>query len=172
MKIEELNKEKCKEVLTRIRLGRLACSLNNQPFIVPLYFAFDGKRHLYSFSTVGKKIDWMRQNPLVCLEVDEVKNQNDWTTIIISGRYEELLDTPEFEEKRVTAHELLSKHPMWWQPAYDAGNFRERTHEKAIYFRILIEKISGRHNFSEEQEMYIEPTKSGTFRKSWLLGRR
>ena len=39
---------------------------------MPIYFAYhDG--YLYSFSTVGRKIEWMRGNPLVCLETDEVE---------------------------------------------------------------------------------------------------
>ena len=172
MQIEELKNEECLNILNRTRLGRLACSLNDQPYIVPLFFSFDGNEYIYSFSTLGKKIEWMRKNPLVCLEVDKIKNQNDWATIIIYGRYEELPNTPEFEDKRIFAHKLLSKHPMWWQPAYDAGNFRGETQERAIYFRIRIERMIGRHNFPAEQEVHIEPTKSGTFKKSWLLGRR
>lgn len=172
MQIEELNNEECRKILNRTRLGRLAYSLENQPYIVPMYFAFDGKKHIYSFSTLGQKISWMRKNPLVCLAVDDIKNQNDWTTIIINGRFEELPDIPQFAEPRIRAHELLSKQPMWWQPAYDAGNFREEPFEKAIYFRILIETMSGRHNLPAQPEVSFEPTKSGTFKKSWLLGRK
>ena len=44
---------------------------------MPIYFAYhDG--YLYSFSTVGRKIEWMRGNPLVCLETDEVVSSQPW----------------------------------------------------------------------------------------------
>ena len=35
------------------------------------------------------KVEWMRSNPLVCFEVDEVQNQNRWSSVIVFGRYEE-----------------------------------------------------------------------------------
>ena len=34
----------------------------------------DDNDYLYSFSTVGQKIEWMRANPNVCVETDEVTN--------------------------------------------------------------------------------------------------
>ncbi len=86
----------------------------------------------------------MRTNPLVCVEVDDIKNQFEWTSLVVFGRYEELPDTPEFEALRNTAHELLSRHPMWWQPAYVVGAHRgPKIDDKPIYFRILIDKITG-----------------------------
>jgi hypothetical protein len=38
---------------------------------VPIYFAYEPD-HLNSFAAVGKKIEWMRANPKVCVELDEV----------------------------------------------------------------------------------------------------
>ena len=35
----------------------------DQPYIVPIYFSYDGK-HLYGVTTLGQKIEWMRSNPL------------------------------------------------------------------------------------------------------------
>ena len=170
MKVEKLDFEKCLRILKKKRLGRLACSLENQPYIVPLNFVFDGKEYIYAFSTVGKKIDWMRENPLVCLEIDEIKNQSEWTTIIINGKFEELPDEPEFVNLRIHAHELLSKYPMWWQPAFDAEKQRERSTEKPVYFRIHIEKITGQRTVSEEPEVYFEAAKPANVQKSRLWG--
>jgi hypothetical protein len=42
-------------VLARAHLGRLACAHKTQPYIVPVYFAYDDG-YLYGFSTVGQKI--------------------------------------------------------------------------------------------------------------------
>ncbi len=73
MLIRELTRHECLELMTRSRLGRLACAHETQPYIVPIYFAYDND-YLYSFSTVGQKIQWMQANPNVCVEVDEVKS--------------------------------------------------------------------------------------------------
>jgi nitroimidazol reductase NimA-like FMN-containing flavoprotein (pyridoxamine 5'-phosphate oxidase superfamily) len=68
--ILELTNDQCIKALTRLGFGRLACSHDNQSYVVPIYFAYR-ERYLYSFATLGQKIDWMRANPLVCVEADE-----------------------------------------------------------------------------------------------------
>ncbi|MEP6849050.1 MAG: hypothetical protein ABI999_09350 [Acidobacteriota bacterium] len=60
----------------------------------------------------------MRENPLVCVEIgDAAVNQSNWTSLVIFGRYEELPNTFDLEAERKHAYDLLSSHPMWWQPA-------------------------------------------------------
>ena len=71
MKIEELGVQESMDLLARVQRGNLACAKDNQPYVTPFYFAFH-KRFIYSFSTVGQKIEWIRANPLVCIEADEV----------------------------------------------------------------------------------------------------
>jgi uncharacterized protein len=91
MLIHELTRAQCLEVLMRMNVGRLACARHDQPYIVPVSFYFDGSDAcLYSFSTLGQKIRWMRENPRVCVEVDEIADQVHWTTVIVTGRYEEI----------------------------------------------------------------------------------
>lgn len=149
---KELSQNECSEFLQKTNFGRLACSQNNQPYIVPFNFAFDNGEYIYAFSTLGQKILWMRDNPQVCVEVEKIINSDNWTTLIIFGRYEELSDKPELKKSKDFAHELLSNRPMWWKPAYIAGTHRQELEEKPIYFRILIEKMTGKRVFSEDVE--------------------
>lgn len=158
MNINELKTHECWEVLDRTKFGRIACSVNNQPFVVPFNFVADGKEHLYAFSTGGKKIEWMRKNPLVCVEVEEITSADDWSTVTILGRYEELLNTPEFESERIQAHELLSSRPMWWQPAFSARTDRDFQTAEPVYFRINVETISGHYAKSEVEEQFFPVT--------------
>ncbi len=143
MFIKELTAAECSKILLDKRVGRIACARENQPYVVPFHFAFDGGEHLYAFSTFGQKIEWMRANRLVCVEVDDINNQNEWTSLVIFGRYEELTDTPEFANARTRAYNLLSRHAMWWQPAFVAGAHRVQSDDKPIYFRIYIDTITG-----------------------------
>lgn len=71
MLIQELTRQASLDLLARTHLGRLACTQGARPYVVPVYFAYHNG-YLYSFSTVGQKIEWMRANPLVCVEADEV----------------------------------------------------------------------------------------------------
>jgi len=66
MVISEMSAEECRDLLARVGFGRLASAHLNQPYIVPIYFAYDRDR-LYGFTTLGRKIEWMRSNPLVCV---------------------------------------------------------------------------------------------------------
>jgi uncharacterized protein len=117
MLIQELTRQESLDLLARTRLGRLACAQEAQPYVVPFYFAYDND-YLYSFSTVGQKIEWMRVNPLVCVEASEVVSPEQWMSVIVFGRYEELPDTLEWQSARRFAHTLLKRNAVWWEPAY------------------------------------------------------
>jgi uncharacterized protein len=99
MLIKKMSLRECRNLLARVGFGRLACARENQPYIVPIYFAYEPD-HLYGFSTIGRKIEWMRLNPFVCLQTDEVLNRHNWASVIVLGRYEELPDTPEYVKER------------------------------------------------------------------------
>src|SRR5271169_4794089 len=108
MLIHEMTNQECLDTLARSGLGRLGCAHDNQPYVVPFYFAFD-KRRLYAFSTLGQKIEWMRANPRVCVETDERTAHNQWISVVVVGHYEEFPDTPQYEPERNRAHELLQQ---------------------------------------------------------------
>src|ERR1700686_4846685 len=99
MLITKMRSRECREILMRLGYGRLACACNNRPYIVPLYFAYDADR-LYCFSTLGRKIEWMRENPLVCLEADEVRGHDDWPSVVILGQYVEIPNTRDCAKSR------------------------------------------------------------------------
>ena len=71
MLIKTMTCQACVDLLKRTRIARLACANEGQSYITPMSFVYDGNC-LYSFSTVGQKITWMRANPLVCVEADEL----------------------------------------------------------------------------------------------------
>jgi hypothetical protein len=51
-------------------------------------------------------------------EAAEVVGPEQWVSVIVFGRYEELPDTPEWQSARRSAHTLLKRHAAWWEPAY------------------------------------------------------
>lgn len=143
MLIQEMKMQESLELLARARLGRLACVKEAQPYIVPFYFAYNDNC-LYSFSTVGQKIEWMRANPLVCVEVDEEVNLEDWVSVIIFGRYEELPDNAQWKNERDFAYHLLQLTPMWWEPGYVKTIVHgEERPLVPVYYRIHAHQISG-----------------------------
>ena len=147
MLIREMNENECLRVLAGARLARLACAQENQPYIVPVYLSYyEETGCLYGFTTRGRKIEWMRTNPLVCVEVDEMTAHDQWVSVIAMGRYEELKTTSVWQtappgpleysqhdlkstsarpsinepqscdDEREQAWKVLKSHPEWWEP--------------------------------------------------------
>src|SRR5450631_2353862 len=94
MVIHEMSREQCLRVLARAGVARLACAHENQPYVVPVHLAYDeASGCLYGFTTPGQKVEWMRANPQVCVEVDEIAAYDQWVSVIAMGHYEELPET-------------------------------------------------------------------------------
>jgi nitroimidazol reductase NimA-like FMN-containing flavoprotein (pyridoxamine 5'-phosphate oxidase superfamily) len=141
MLIHEMSADECRAALKEMDFGRLACVRASQPYIVPVHFSYDG-RHLYGITTLGQKVEWMRSNPLVCLESDERTYHDRWVSIVVLGRYEELQDTPEYQRARAHALKVLESRTMWWEPACVPTELRGR--RPPIFYRINIEQLTGR----------------------------
>ena len=155
MLVTQMSEEECRHLLARLGFGRLATSFEGQPYIVPIYFAYDCDR-LYSFSTVGRKVEWMRTNPRVCVEADEVVSHFLWSSVVVLGRYEELLDTAKHEEARLRAEAKLAERALWWQTAYAATQPRSGDQPcKPVFYCIHIEEISGRRATADRFESAV-----------------
>ncbi|RUV73247.1 MAG: pyridoxamine 5'-phosphate oxidase family protein [Mesorhizobium sp.] len=144
MIVRTLSKLECTKLVTENRLARLACANDGQPYVVPIYYAYAGN-HLYGFSMLGKKIEWMRSNPLVSVLIDVRGKGREWQSVIVDGRYEELPDQVGHKLERDHAWTLLSKHVNWWEPgALKPVAAPTTSHSSHVFFRILIDQISGR----------------------------
>jgi uncharacterized protein len=149
MVVHEMTEQECRALLARASTGRLGCSRDNQPYVVPVYLAYQ-PRYIYIFSTFGQKIEWMRSNPKVCIQVDEIATESEWASVIANGRYQELAE-PNYAVERAHARELLGKQHRWWLNA-----LAER-HQKSskdlliepLFFRVQIDSITGLHSLPE-----------------------
>lgn len=167
MFIHDMTDFECRQALQEATVGRLACARDNQPYVVPIYFAFDGQQ-IYAFTTVGQKIEFMRANPRVCLEIDERTNHNQWKSVIVFGRYEELPDLPRYKAARIKAHELLQKHVMWWEPSYVGAAHRDIPHsDEPIFYRIKIDRITGHRATPDLAELAEREGDEAKARDGW-----
>jgi nitroimidazol reductase NimA-like FMN-containing flavoprotein (pyridoxamine 5'-phosphate oxidase superfamily) len=125
--------DEIESMLRRHTVGRLACSANDRPYVVPLAYAYDGAC-LYGFATVGRKVEVMREQPLVCFELDEIEGPSIWRSVVAEGVYEELTD----ERQRRAALALLDgRGPGLVPPGLDAAG-------PVVLFRIRLTDRSGR----------------------------
>ena len=150
MVIKEISGADCREVLSRAFMARLACSREDQPYVVPICIAYETD-YLYIFSTFGKKIDWMRTNPKVCLEVDELNSQSDWVSVVVTGRYEELPE-PQFTDERDHVRRILEKRHHWWLNALAQRRSQLPDEQiSPILARIHIDSVTGLRGQSENE---------------------
>ena len=84
----------------------------------------------------------MRENPKVCLEVEEIDDRNAWTTVVVLGRYEEIHQSSEESAARRRAEQLF-------RPGSSGGclrprRFEGREHHDVVVCRIQIDRLTGR----------------------------
>jgi nitroimidazol reductase NimA-like FMN-containing flavoprotein (pyridoxamine 5'-phosphate oxidase superfamily) len=172
MYIHEMTEAVCRCALGQATLGRLGCARVNQAYVLTVYFAYDCEhlnRYIYGFATLGQKVEWMRSNPLVCLEIDERISSEQWMSVVVFGRYEELPDISEYAPARSQALELLQRRAMWWEPAYVAAGHRDTPHSFApISYRIHIDRMTGHRATPDLAEAAVSGTEVSTARESWL----
>ena len=150
MRIIPLSQQECSELLKRVSIGRLACSLDNQPYVVPVAFSYEPE-WIYIFSTLGKKIKWMRQNPKVCLQADEIGNRSNWLSVIVTGTYLELREPP-YTAQREHALQQLAQYSEWWRnPLAERRELTSDLSIEPVFFRIDIGSMTGLRGIPEAE---------------------
>lgn len=92
--IRHLDQDNIERLLHTSIVGRIACcdhgaGGDGRPYVVPLAYGYDGSA-IYAHSGPGKKLDYMRANPLVTVEVDEASAPDCWSSVIAEGVFEEI----------------------------------------------------------------------------------
>jgi len=87
MNIGKLGNTDALAILREGTLGRLGCIASGWPYVVPVNYFFDGK-DIYIHTLPGKKLDALRANPRVCLQIvygtfEEVSNKETQENVLI-----------------------------------------------------------------------------------------
>ena len=135
MNIGKLRDTDALAILREGSLGRLGCIAAGWPYVVPVNYFFDGK-DIYIHSLPGKKVNALRANPRVCLQVDEIKDTYHWRSVIAYGIFEEV--STEAARERVLS-KLHSRLPhMTPVESMLVEGFKE-----TIVFRIKVDEVTG-----------------------------
>ena len=130
-----LSADEIDRLLRRQHVGRLACTADDRPYVVPINYAYDGD-FLYGYGVPGRKIDVMRRQPRVCFEVDEVDGESEWRSVVVEGLFEELTEA----RGRQSALQQLNGHGPRNSPVARGLDASTRL----VLFRIRVTTRSGR----------------------------
>lgn len=133
--INQLGERESRALLKEEVTGRLGCSERGKPYIVPVHYLFDNEC-VYVHSLPGHKIDVLRNNPNACLQVDEIKDDFHWRSVLAFGFYEEVSDLN--ERQRILA-DMLRRLPYMTPVESQA----EQPAADTIVFRIRVTDITG-----------------------------
>lgn len=150
MIIHELSSAECRDVMSGNRVAQLACAQDNRPYVVPIFYAYaDGCA--YAFTMPGRKLETMRANPNVALLVEEKGEGLSWKSVLGEGTFEELPDRIGHKRLRDRAWSLLAQHVDWWEPGALKPVLQPGTdHSPHVFFRIHLERMSGRQALAAE----------------------
>jgi len=134
------------QIISNSAVCRLAFAKDNTPYIVPVSFGYDGINLYIHTATVGKKIEFINVNNLVCFEFDtDVKTITHetigckWTTtyrsVIGNGKIYEITD----ERKMINALNKIMLHysNKEWE-------FTNKMLKNVRIWKIEIEEITGK----------------------------
>jgi nitroimidazol reductase NimA-like FMN-containing flavoprotein (pyridoxamine 5'-phosphate oxidase superfamily) len=133
----ELSRDEIDEFLRGQRIARLGCHAGGITYVVPLIYAYD-QDTVIAVTTEGRKTAMLRENPRVCVEVDEydADGRGSWRSVIAHGNTEELAG-----EGVEPALALLRE-----RFASTAGRAAERRPlgPNVVVLRITLDEVSGR----------------------------
>jgi len=63
-----------------------------------------------------------------------VLSNDNWVSVVVLGRYEEIPDALAYASERGKAQSLLEKRSMWWQTSYVASSIRGQSEASSPVF--------------------------------------
>lgn len=147
-----LQTDEIEKVLSRNYIGHLACCLDNKPYVVPITYFYDSEKNcILGYTAEGHKVEIMRQNPQVCVEVSEVRDLSHWKSVVLEGNFEEIkgLDSVKALQSLITRLEPLINEEGKQHVEQIRDMARAKESSPKVIYRIHIEKKYGRFEAGE-----------------------
>jgi nitroimidazol reductase NimA-like FMN-containing flavoprotein (pyridoxamine 5'-phosphate oxidase superfamily) len=134
-------------VLQSQSICNMACTDGKKPYVVPITYYYDGT-YIYCQSHEGKKIDILRKNPNVCIQIDIITSMDTWKSAIINGTFEELKGD-DAENARIELFSrvmtLMTSSKSHQFEHKENGKIDDSSRIKTIMFKIKIKDKTGRY---------------------------
>jgi nitroimidazol reductase NimA-like FMN-containing flavoprotein (pyridoxamine 5'-phosphate oxidase superfamily) len=86
-----LEEKEIKFVLENNYIGHLGYIYQNRPYVVPLTYSYDKESNaIICYSGEGHKIDAMRKNSIVSIQVADIESDTKWKSVLVHGSFKQL----------------------------------------------------------------------------------
>jgi len=141
------DRQKLDELIRQCRVCRVAMAIDNEPYLVPLNFGYDGRAIYLHTATLGRKIEFFETNPRVCVEFEaasEIKPDPEvacrWTSEFASViGYGVISELTEEDEKRFGLNQVMLQYS-----GRDNWRFSSEDLAPTRIWRIELESLSGK----------------------------
>jgi len=140
IEVTELSESEILDFVRRMNYGHLAMCDSGQPYVVPIHYAA-ADDYIYVYTTEGKKSSIINRNPRICLQIEDVRDNQHWISVIVNGEAAQLRD----ESERSKAIDTIAKINPTLTPAVSIhwmDNWMRENIE--VIYRIIPLDISGR----------------------------
>lgn len=146
--IKNLRRKTGIDILRKNYIGRLAYIANGEPYVVPITYYYDGDNNsIISYTSEGHKIQSMRINRTVSLQVDEITSVNHWRSVQVHGLFEELEQIDAKFQLHVFAEGVKKVIAEWEEeiPRF-IGEFSSKLKGEGlpVVYRIKIQEITAK----------------------------
>jgi uncharacterized protein len=137
----EMTPEEIEHFIATGTVARIGCHAGGETYVVPVAYA-SSRDAIYGFSHEGRKVQMMRENPSVCIEIDAVSHLGSWRSVIAWGTFEELHEH-DAECGATIIHERLTSLATDPESRRRLAAALEQDPRPVVY-RIVIERATGR----------------------------
>ena len=88
--IKNLDQKEINYILENNYIGHLGYVFENRPYVLPITYYYDKDTHaIICYSDDGHKMNAMRKNNMVSLQVGEIDSVNQWKSVLAHGTFEQ-----------------------------------------------------------------------------------
>lgn len=141
-------REEIDRVIHGCAVCRVAMSLDDRPYVIPLSFGYDGKSVYVHTGLKGKKIDHFLKNPRVCFEVEGEARvvQNSERACRWSFIYETVIGYGTIEELTEPADREYALNEIMRHYSGKTWSFDGEALKRTRLWRIDLDSATGKRN--------------------------
>jgi nitroimidazol reductase NimA-like FMN-containing flavoprotein (pyridoxamine 5'-phosphate oxidase superfamily) len=138
------------DILQKGIICRIGLSNNDLPYIVPVNYGYNNHKLYFHSATEGKKLDMIRNNPNICIQVDiETLIEQTGIPCNWSTRYKSVVgfgtaSVVSDEDEKANALKLIVKH--YKHDFHDSHRFDSTSIENLTVIRVDLDKLSGKRS--------------------------